>query len=258
MKFKIIIKAILCIFTIAMSLKASAQIVNIEDKRVIRVDTAGWFGNVDLGFNAVKNTKSVVTLKSSLRFEYFKDRHFFLALSNFNLVSVGKDKFINDGFQHFRYNYHVNNRVTWEAFTQGQYNEKIRILFRGLVGTGPRYELYQKEKQEAYLGAAYMFEYDKISDTTLVHKDHRMSVYVSCNFKLFSNVVVSNTTYYQPVLTALEDLRLNSATTLVLKFTDRLSFKTVFQLTYDARVPKETPDIPATIYSWTNSLRFVF
>ncbi len=233
----------------------TAQIVNIEDKRVERRDTAGWFGHVDLGFNLVNNGSEVITLNGGLRIEWLKNRHSFLSLSKYNLVKAEGTEFINDGFQHLRYNYAVKRWLTWEAFLQAQYNEKLNLRFRGLIGTGPRFQMVREKKLKAYLGLLYMFEHNEETkpDTTL--EDHRLSAYLSFRFQPLPSISIASITYYQPVIDDVKDLRLSSETSLTVFLTQRLRFRTAFSITYDSRVP---PEVANTIYRLVNGLRWEF
>jgi len=88
----------------------SSQIVNIEAKRVTPVDSSEWRGQINLGLNLIENGNSIINLNGGINIEYIKNRHWFLSLSNFNFVQVEQQDFVNDGFQHFRYNYQINSQ----------------------------------------------------------------------------------------------------------------------------------------------------
>jgi hypothetical protein len=77
--------------------------------------------------------------------QYQKDRSRFLLLNDINFVKAGPTNFVNAGFQHFRYNYKVKNRLTWEAFIQSQYNPILRLDLRLLAGTGPRLKIVKNK-----------------------------------------------------------------------------------------------------------------
>lgn len=240
-----------------------SQIVNIEDRRSQIGDTILWQGNLNVGFNLVQNGDAIFTFNGGINAEHFHNRHLFLSFTRFNLVRVDEKDFINDGFQHLRYNYRLNARFTWEIFAQAQYNEKINLRLRGLVGTGPRITLLPKsEKQRAFLGLLYMYEYDEekqenaAGESQLIYfRDHRLSSYLSFRFELGENTVLANTSYYQPLLTDFSDLRLSSQTSLQIGITKKIKFNTTFSILYDSRVPEEVSN---TIYSWRNGVQWEF
>ncbi len=236
-----------------------AQIVNIENKRSSLADTSGVFGYFSVGANFIKNTKSITSISGDIRIEYLRKKSRFLSLTNYNLIRANNDRFIDNGFSHLRYNYEVRKRLEYEFFTQAQFNNQIRLKLRALAGTGIRFQLYQAEKQEVYLGLSYMYEYNEIeivSEVISFFSDNRMNTYLSASIKPFSeNVTITNTTYYQPLLTDFSEVRLSSQTTLTFVLTKHLRFSTIFSITNDTRVPE---NVPATYYSVRNGIRWDF
>ncbi len=232
-----------------------AQIVNIENKRVQLKDSIAWYGQLNFGFNLIENGNSIISFNGGANVEHVNRRHWFLLLTNFNFVQVEKEDFVNDGFLHFRYNYSLSKRFTYEAYTQAQYNEKLNLRLRWLLGTGMRFTVIKKEKHSAYLGASYMFEYNEETSPELEFRDNRLSTYVSFSIRPFENTKLTNTTYYQPVFGKISDLRLSSQTQLVINFTKKLLFTTTFNITYDSRVPEEVAN---TIYNLRNGIRWNF
>ena len=230
----------------------NAQIINIEDKRSHLADTTAWFGRVDLGVNLHQNQSTILTLKGGMQVEYVKMKHLLLFTNNFNLIKIESDNFINQGFQHIRYNYQMNKKWTYEAFVQGQYNQKILIKFRGLIGTGLRYRPFLKEK--LYVGLSYMYQYEIESVTDDTRRENRLSSYLSFSIHPRPNLRLAHISYIQPLINDLSDIRLSSKTTLNINITNKLLFKTSFSITYDSRLPI---DIPNTIYSFDNGIRWV-
>ena len=236
----------------------NGQIVNIEDRRGSLADTTGWFGFVGLGGNFVKNTKSILSISGDIRTEYHRQKARILFLSNYNLIRVNQDRFIDNGFQHFRYNDIFRGKTEFEIFAQAQYNNRVRITFRGLLGGGLRFPLLSVDQKKIFLGIAYMYEYDEIKiipETISYFRDHRMSSYLSVFLKWNDSFSISNTTYYQPVLNNFSDVRLSSQTNLKFSISKKLSFITTFNITNDTRVPE---GVPASYYSWRNGIRWDF
>ena len=235
--------------------KMGAQIVNVEDRRAVDIDTSGWFGNIDMGFNLVKNTSEIFNISGQSQIEYIKNRHYVLNVTNYALVKAEGTEFINDGFTHLRYNYFISKKWTYEAFGQIQYNEKINLRLRGLTGTGMRYLLLEKNKKRFYLGLAYMFEYNQEKEPLRIFRDSRMTTYLSASIPITKFITLSGTTYYQPVLFGFKVWRLSSQNNLVISITNKLKFVTSFRIVYDTRAAE---GIPNTIYNFNNRLRFTF
>jgi len=249
----------LLFFLIFIPLLTDAQIVNIESKRkLLNRDTAGWFGNTDIGFNLNENGKTVLTLTANASVEYLSGKNRWLSLTNYRVVRANQEDFVNQGFQHLRYNRDWKKRVTWEAFVQAQYNERLNLRVRGLLGTGPRFKLLEKKKGSLFLGTLYMFQYEEFSESNTIYRDNRLSNYLSYQLELTHNLMLKGTSYYQPLLTNLKTVRLSSQTNLLLKITQKLSFKSTFNISYDSRLQDEAEDVPAAIYSFINGLKWVF
>lgn len=237
----------------------TAQIVNIEDKRADPLDSVGWQGQFDGGFTLVDNGRRVLTLNARATLQAQRYEHTWLSFSDFGLVRAADQDFVNQGFQHFRYNYDWAERWTYEAFTQVQFNERLLIGLRALLGTGVRHQLLQTQEEKGlFVGLAYMYEYDEVAERTIFHRDHRLSSYVSFQVKPTPTLRLAGTTYYQPLLTDFGTFRVSTRTQAALTITQKLSFTTSIDLTYDARLREDAPTVPATIYKWVNGLRYRF
>jgi hypothetical protein len=237
--------------------KIHTQIINVEDKRVRLNDSIALKGYVDMAVNVVKNDKKLVTVSANSQLEYVKMKHLFLLIGGYNLVKAGSNTFLNDGYGHFRYNYDVSKNVTWEAFTQGQYNERTRSRFRALVGTGARFRFRFTEKNRFYLGTALMFEHNQFSDITPRQYDMRLSNYLSFTVNISDKIKLNNTTYFQPVLTDIGNFRVSSQGNALFQITKKLVFKVSGNLISD-RDERLPPSVPDFIYAWTNGLRWEF
>ncbi|MFK8103800.1 MAG: DUF481 domain-containing protein [Saprospiraceae bacterium] len=233
-----------------------AQIVNIEDQRKLDPqDTIAWFGQVGLQYSIVQNGDQVSQTKFNARFDRVYNRHLVFSITNYNLVNIGSEKFINDGFQHLRYNYRMSKRWTYEAFAQAQYNERLNLRLRTLLGTGPRYAWLTKENYNGFIGVLYMYEYSDESAPDREFHDHRMSSYLSFELHPKPYLTIGSTNYFQPLLTDFGDFRVSSQTRVNFNITSKLFFTTTFNFTYDTDVPE---GIVNTIYSLTNGIRFMF
>jgi hypothetical protein len=211
-----------------------------------------------LGFNLHQTDKFLVSGRSNVQLEYVHWKHFLLAITGYNFVQADKTKYLNEAFQHLRYNYDLTeDEWVWEAFLQAQYNERTRILFRGLMGTGVRWKLRKYLKQRIYLGMSYMLERNELSKTGIIETNQRLSNYLSLNFKLNNFSRFSLTTYYQPVLTDFANYRMAGDAALIFGMSKKWSFKCNLTANYDSD-PRFPPTLPHLTYSWINGLRYDF
>jgi Protein of unknown function, DUF481 len=251
------ILSLIFIYFILNLAQLKAQIINIEDKRVRLGDSITLKGFMDLGLNFYKNDKHLTSARAVVQVEKLIKKHFLLFLGGYNFVKGEGQSFLNDGFIHLRYNTDLSDKWVFEGFTQAQYNERTRMLFRGLVGTGVRYKIRLAKTQRIYLGLAYMFENDQFKDAIPRQNDSRISSYLSYNVQLSHNSKLVHTTYFQPILTDFGNYRLSSEAAVLLNITKRLIFKLTANISNDndPRLPKEVPNFT---YTWVNGLRWDF
>lgn len=233
---------------------AKAQVINIESKRFLN-DTNGWVGKIDFNFLLAQNTQQLVQVGNNVHVQYQYNKHRFLILNDVNFIKAGNTDFVNAGYQHFRYNYKIVNRLTWEAFTQVQYNKILRLNLRFLSGTGPRFKVLKNKNARLYIASLYMFEYEEISGESAPTYTHRSSSYVTFSVSLGKNADITSTTFYQPNFADFSDYRIANDSALEIFISKRLNFKTGFNLLYDTRQP---PGIPNLVYSLRNGLSFKF
>lgn len=234
---------------------AQGQIINVEDKRAVYSDSTHWHETVQLGVNLVQNLQTILSVSGSAQLEFQYKNKLLLSLTEVQFVKAGDQGFVNEGFQHLRYNNKMNDWLTFELFGQVQYNEEARIKLRALAGSGLRFRILHKDDQRAYLGVTYMFEYDEESEAEIIHNDSRLSTYLSFSLKPADFVTLSSTSYYQPLFTEFADFRLSSKTSAIFAFNDRLSFRSTLTITYDSRA---AVGAPLRILRLGNSLSYTF
>ena len=84
--------------------------MNIEKKR-IKADTIGWFGDVNLSFAAERNVKNVFSMASGVHLAYYSDNYSILVLSEYRLIRAQDENFSNTGFGHIRFDKDLGERV---------------------------------------------------------------------------------------------------------------------------------------------------
>jgi hypothetical protein len=236
-----------------------AQIVMVEG-RGFSEDSLGWHGAITLEIYNTKNIERVYTLGGGSAIQYRKDNHRLLSLNNLRVIRNADDETPtkeNKGYQHLRYNYYITPFWTFEAFGQAQFNEVLRIGFRGLLGGGVRMNLIKKEKDQLRLGISGMYEHEEEKDTIAVHDDFRLTSYLSFN-KEFNKVISGSLIcYYQPLVDDFSDYRVSSGLGFNIKITERFGLNIDASLVYDAQ-PVVDPDIPKLTYSISNGISYRF
>ncbi len=241
------------------------QIVNIEKERLADSLSNHWAFNAEFGFGLSNNSAGRnINGSGELRIDYyFKEKNKLMlmgALGVNRFKAIGGDdvtQIENNQFVHLRYNRTITNWLVWEAFSQAQINEVELVLFRWLIGTGPRFKILDKEKGYIYFGTLYMYEKsgEEINGSESIEKynHHRLSSYLSMYYAFNKNTAISHVTYAQPRLDQFNDIRISTETGIEFKLFKKLKWRTYFYCVYDSRPPESVLDLR---YQLKNSISF--
>jgi putative salt-induced outer membrane protein YdiY len=237
------IVALVCACLVAAPRAARAQIVNVQSQ--IGDVPQGFSGAFDAAADWRTGNTSFLLLSGATTLRWRSGNHLVFAVAKGEYGRLGTDStvFVEHSFEHLRYRFHLNDRVTLEAFAQHEYDQFRRLRLRALVGAGPRLTLYHDERADLILGVAYMLAHEELDkqmgalDAGETTTDHRLSSYVVFTYKVNDKVVFSETAYAQPKLTGFSDVRILDETQLAVKLTERFAFKSGFVLAYDSEPP---------------------
>ncbi len=228
--------------------RAEAQIVNVQS--LVGAKTPeGFSGQVDASADwRTGNTQFLILSgAATVRYKHQRDLVFAIVKGDYGRTGIGAsaNTFIKKTFEHIRYRHTFTDWLVGEAFVQNEADLFRRLSVRALGGLGPRFLIVTTTQFQLAAGVAYMFEYDKINDTTgpgitdagASFKEHRASAYLVGNVALNDKLVLGETVYFQPKLTDPSDLRLLSEFSLVSKISTHLAAKTAFVVAYDSTPP---------------------
>lgn len=155
---------------------------------------------------------------------------------------INGERSSNEGLLHIRNVTIVYDDLSSEVFGQINYDKKILIDNRELIGAGLRYKLFDFEKSDIIVGTAYMFEHENYNlPEDLIHpteaKVSRWSNYISYYLHINPNVNIGGVVYYQPMFTNFSDYRLLTESSLTVKLTELLSASINFRLRHDFLPP---------------------
>lgn len=250
-----------------LSWSLSAQIINVESLR-INAKEKKWSGMVDLDFNIRKN-KAGQTIVTGSDFGVqwnINERNNLIFLSGYHLTQFNDSddpaapskNYNNQAFAHLRYNHQWSEGVSWEIYSQAQWDEVQEIDIRLLNGMGARFRLFQNDTASFYFGLSYMLEYEETSERpedATISLDHRLSTYVAGEMRLNPFLAFNYVLYFQPRPAYLGDFRLSSDLGLSIRLTKKFNFTTSASLLFDSRPPLT---VPKTQYTLNNGIRMAF
>lgn len=247
-------KSLVFVITLLIAIPSSSQVVNIEKKRM--TGEKALQGNLDLSLSIIENNNQIVQGKNDIKIQFNKNKHTVLFFNNLSLSQVNEEKYINDGFQHLRYNYEiVKTPLIFEIFSQHQYNTLKKLKQRYLLGIGPRIRLNDNDTLRLYIGALPMYEYEVLTDDSTKHENLRLSTYFSMSYVFNKILSIDNISYFQPIINDFTSYRVSSESSLKFNISKNLIFKTSFGLTYDSKPPF---DVKNLFYNLTNGISFKF
>jgi hypothetical protein len=232
---------------------AQAQIVNIqpllggqgEDGFDLEATGSAELktGNVDLFVG-----------RAALLMWYFAGSHRVISSSSGELGLKDGAEYLNSTFTHLRYQFYATEWFAWETWVQGASNRFKRLGFRGLAGTGPRFELVRGEAFTMALGIHYMFEHETLRDDLddpdegLTETNHRSNSYLTFSWALAPYLSLRETVYFQPLLTdPTGDFRLSNEVQLTAKVNDHLGLGANFQVAYDHAPPADVESLDTAL-----------
>ena len=151
--------------------------------------------------------------------------------------TLGVDK----SFAHLRYDYRLSRVVWWETFVQAQSDALQALQIRNLAGTGPRFGIYQDRWLGLFVGASLMLEHDAydeaVQSSLAVPVYGRLTGYFAATATLSDGIQVVTTTYAQPRLGLVRDVRIESESGFVFKVSKSLSTSVTLTGHYDSNPP---------------------
>lgn len=183
-----------------------SQVVNIEQAR-IRMDSIGWAGMLNGNFSAQKYQD--VFYNAALRgtVQHKMERELWLLLLDAGISVADQVQLNNNSLIHVRNNYDLYSWVRWETFAQIQQNRLLGLRRRHLIGSGPRFIIWDDDRFRLFAGTLAMLEIERVRNTTKSDWYGRASTYISWSVNKPGKWAFSSTTYFQPIMNRLNDHR---------------------------------------------------
>lgn len=267
---KLNMKAFLFVVTLFLLAHAgSAQILKV-DKGSVDSDSSGYFmGSMSLDFNL--NNKSATASKNITYtgldadgdLVYVGSRHAYMLINELTYYKTTGGALISSGYGHARVNFLRTNEVSYEVFSQIQYDNGRHMPLRLIEGGNLRFRLVSNAATKLYLGVGLMYEKENWSSLTdanvLIHKDMPKSTnYISYKHTINKEVRFNLIAYYQGGYDKASEVfrnRVSGQAVLSVKLSKLLALTTSFAMQYE-----DKPIIPINkiVYSLTNGFKLSF
>lgn len=252
------------------AIPAWSQILNVEKNRMRRDTTHYWIGEVN--FNLLLHNRTATT-ENPVRFTgigsgadvaYVNRLHRYMLMNQLNYTAVTGNAFVSTGYSHFRTNFYWRNTISYEVFTQYQYDLGRGLKNRFISGGSLRYTFVEEEKIRLAFGVGAMYEYERwevprtdteqFVTTNFIKSTNYLSARWQVNEFVGFNSIVYFQTGYDKNISGFRN-RFSTDNNLNVKLSSKLSFFAVFNAQYDSR-----PVVPIVnfVYSLNNGLKMAF
>lgn len=237
-----VVSAFVVLGAFAAARPAAAQ-VNTEALRRDVKSTSPFFASVDGNFTGRAGNVTGVIAGGGVFGGYHSGDHIAFVRAQGDYTEFDSVVKVAKAFAHARYNYHLLGPFTAEVFTQVQRDRFIRLELRNLYGAGLRTALVEERSFEAFLGTAYMFEYE-IEGRRLRDPEpakvmaHRASIYLAPSWSITKGMRLSTVAYLQPRLDGPLDARIFDETVFTTDILPRLKVRIGVSVRYDTEPPE--------------------
>ncbi len=188
--------------------QSKSQILNVDRNKVL-TDTAKFVtGSVSLKFHLDNSNTTPESKNSYISVENRNDLVFVGLKNNYTLISQIKyfkssgGTFISAGYGHVRANLLKMRKLSYEVFTQIQYDKNRFMDNRFLFGGGLRWKFSNSDKKGLFIGTAFMYEHEKwdnpeVENRFIVKDLPKFSSYISLHLKTSSTTNFQTVIYYQ-------------------------------------------------------------
>jgi len=232
---------ILLVFIFLVDYSASAQIVDIESRR-IQADSVRFVfrGSLSSSHND-NNGDYIFSLKGNIATQVKSKnlKSIFLLIGDYGLISNGNQDFMNQSLLHLRYNYKISSLLQTEVFVQSQNNQLLDVNNRNLIGGGLRLKVVSKDNVRLFFGNSYMYVIETSDIIKKSFYNHRNSSYLSLAVAFpKSKLEINNTLYYQPQYSNFSDYTITEQFRLDVGVSSIISIFTQFNYYFDSRTPE--------------------
>ena len=238
-------------FLLIKQLIFSQSIVNTE--KLFTTNDDGLGVSSELSGSSISGNASVLVLEYGLNFSYKKDKHYLRFLSGGEYINEDNEEVSNSLFSQVRYNYFINQKSRFFAFSQIQSIAILLLERRLLGGAGFRRNLIDIKidssiRYELDISAGLMQEHELLNRTNLPLAEKYNTNYTRAIFSIVGIIDISekftivNTTYYQQYIKNMKDYRLLNEINLMIHLNEWLSISIDLEYRYDSEPPSILKD----------------
>ncbi len=226
----------LCLVILAMLLTGpAARGAILNSLRGFSDAQEGWSGGLSGSYSASGGNTEETSFKAAASVQWQSGAEQFRLLGNGKRTSTAGTETARALTGHLRHNHRFNDHLSSLSFVQVQENPFQQLKSRTLVGVGGRWDILNRDGSELALGAAHMWEGERLEGGDGRVDQQRLSAFFSVVWPLREGLELDSLAFYQPAWSDFQDWRLFWQTSLDVELTGTLSLFTGLQVEHDSR-----------------------
>ncbi|KXX70727.1 DUF481 domain-containing protein [Flammeovirga sp. SJP92] len=234
---------LLLLITIFYSYHLQAQILNVEKARLDQGDSVHWVGNIALNYRLIN--QQIRTQGGGLKTNFARvgKVNDLVLISDLSFLNSEGFDLLQNGFIHGRIEFLKNRKISYEVFSQLQYDQVKGMNERFLIGGNFRYNPIDNDTDHLAIGLGSFYEnenwyWEEVTDNeTIVTKAQpsiaRWNLYITYRSDISDHVFFNFTTYFQSKYSTMDAYRISTVANLNFKISKKLYFNNNFTLWYE-------------------------
>lgn len=204
----------------------------------------GLSGGLGAGLSLKRGNTDFLEVTGNSWAQYRHDIHSYLLHARGAVGEQNDERFSSNAFAHARWTGMWHPRIGSEVFGQLEYDAQVRLQWRALAGTGPRFVVVQAQSVELFAGSGWMIEYEQL-DIPLTDPHpretvaHRWTNYATVKVQAAEVLQVLTTVYVQPRFDDFADVRVLGESELLVSVTEAFKLTTTARVRHDSRPPQD-------------------
>lgn len=239
---------------------SSRAIVNMDGIIFGAEQKQGFSGDVDLLLSGTSGNSDTQTTALNAQVNWATPDYINVLLLSHKYGKSNGVQSADNSFAHYRHIHNINQTLDWEAFAQLERDQFTRLSYRGLLGGGLRFSVWQRKNHQGFFGVGAFYSKEKIEyrdgltdDGT--YEKTRANFYFLSRYKATSTLNWSNAIYYQPRINETGDFRALLQSKLDFKINTSLSFRVSLEVAHNSR---PSQGVKQTDTSYNTGLKWSF
>lgn len=220
-----------------------SQILNVEKSRLDKGDSVQWIGNISMEYQLIN--QQIKTQGGGIKTNFARIGHIndLVLISDLSFLNSEGFDLLQNGFLHGRMEFFKNKKLSYEAFSQIQFDQVKGMNERFLIGGNLRFTPIDTESDLFAIGLGSFYENEdwhweeQHGESTVITRADpsigRWNFYFTYRADFSENIYINITTYFQSKFSTLEEYRVSALANLNFKISKNLYFNNSFTLWYE-------------------------